>query len=190
MPSSSTSRRRSSARRCCACGQPLRKKLVTVVLDTPTHYVWRRRHSPSRTSRPASSRRRLGFQGRARCVGLGYLRGPAAHAHHAGTPLTVDLGQAVPATGLGTTGRRRPDAGASGAQRGPDDDRLPGADRPDRTPPSPQGRSRLVCAALLAWAPAAWATVDVDALWDFGRPAVSEERFRARLAVTWDGTTR
>jgi glycine cleavage system aminomethyltransferase T len=34
-----------------------------------------------------------------RCVALGYLRGPAAAAPHAGTPVTVDLwGEAVVAT--------------------------------------------------------------------------------------------
>ena len=43
----------------------------------------------------------------------------------------------------------------------------------------------LAAAAVFASA-SARATVDVDAMWDFGRPAVSEERFRARLAVTWD----
>jgi hypothetical protein len=41
----------------------------------------------------------LGPTDAGRCVGLGDLRGSAAHAVHAGTPRTMDLrGESVPAT--------------------------------------------------------------------------------------------
>ncbi len=47
---------------------------------------------------------------------------------------------------------------------------------------SPALPTRLLAALACALAPAvAFAAVDVDALWDFGRPEVSEQRFRAAL---------
>ena len=82
-----------------AQGQPLRKRLVIVVLDDPAHYAWGG-EALALAGQAAGelSSAGWGFAAR-RCVGLAYLRGPAAHAHHAGTPLTVDLwGEAVPAT--------------------------------------------------------------------------------------------
>lgn len=41
-------------------------------------------------------------------------------------------------------------------------------------------RCLLATAAAVAWLPAA--ALDLDALWDFGQPALSEQRFRAALA--------
>ncbi len=46
-------------------------------------------------------------------------------------------------------------------------------------------RAGLPLLALLALGSARGA-VDVDALWDFGQPASSEQRFRAALETTWD----
>ena len=43
-------------------------------------------------------------------------------------------------------------------------------------------RGSLALPALLLSATSAMATIDLDALWDFGKPTLSEERFRAALA--------
>ena len=101
MPSSSTSRPTSSARPRCskAQGRPLRKKLVTVVLDSPAHYVWGGEALAIGGQAVGElSSAGWGFHA-GRCVGLGYLRGDAAQAAHAGTPIDVDLwGEPVAAT--------------------------------------------------------------------------------------------
>nr|MBP6777938.1 FAD-dependent oxidoreductase [Piscinibacter sp.] len=82
-----------------AQGRPLRKKLVTVVLDDPAHYVWGG-EALAIGSQPIGEISSAGWGFAAgRCVGLGYLRDAAAQVEHRGTPLTVDLwGAAVAAT--------------------------------------------------------------------------------------------
>ena len=79
-----------------AQGQPLRKKLVTVVLDAPEHWVWGG-EALSLGGVGVGELSSAGWSVEAgRCVGLGYLRGDAALLAHAGTPLGVDLwGEAV-----------------------------------------------------------------------------------------------
>jgi 4-methylaminobutanoate oxidase (formaldehyde-forming) len=78
-------------------GQPLRKKLVRVVLDSADDYVWG--GEPvilnGETVGELSS---AGWSPRAgACVGLAYVRGAAANLAHPGTPAQVDLwGERVP----------------------------------------------------------------------------------------------
>jgi len=81
-----------------AQGQPLRKKLVTVVLDAPDPWVWggeALRHDGAPVGELAS----VGWSPAANaCIGLAYLRGALANQTHAGTPVEVDLwGEPVPA---------------------------------------------------------------------------------------------
>ncbi len=82
-----------------ALGQPLRKKLITVVLDAREPYVW----GGEALSIEGESVGELTSAGwgyaAGRCIGLAYLRGTAANQVHAGTPLTIDLwGEPVGAT--------------------------------------------------------------------------------------------
>ena len=82
-----------------AQGQPLRKKLVSVVLDSAADYVW----GGEALSTGAEVVGELSSAGwgfiAGRCIGLGYLRGAAANAAHQGTPISVDLwGQPAAAT--------------------------------------------------------------------------------------------
>ena len=79
--------------------QPLAKKLVTIVVDSDTAYAWGGEAlvlAGSSVGEIASA----GWSDEAgRCIGLGYLRGSAAQADHAGTPVTIDLwGEPVAAT--------------------------------------------------------------------------------------------
>ena len=79
-----------------ARGQPLRKKLVTIVLDDPAAHAW----GGETVSVGGESVGELSSVGwgwaASHCVALGYLRGDAAAVAHAGTPVTVDLwGEAV-----------------------------------------------------------------------------------------------
>ena len=80
-------------------GQPLRKKLVTVVLDAPEPYAWGG-EALSIDGTPVGELASVGWSPKARaCVALAYVRGAAAQQAHAGTPVAVDLwGEAVPAT--------------------------------------------------------------------------------------------
>ena len=74
-----------------ARGQPLRKKLVTLVLDDPAAYAW----GGEALSLGGELVGELSWAA-CRCVALGYVRGDAAAMPHAGTPVTVDLwGEAV-----------------------------------------------------------------------------------------------
>lgn len=74
-----------------AQGQPLRKKLVTVVFDDPAVYAWGG-ETLLLDGQPAGELSSVGFSLKAQaCVGLGYLRGAAAQQPHAGTPVQVDL---------------------------------------------------------------------------------------------------
>jgi len=82
-----------------AQGQPLRKKLVSVVLDDPSVWVW----GGEPIAIDGHSVGELGSAGwspqAGACVALGYLRGDAANRAHAGTPVTIDLfGEVVTAT--------------------------------------------------------------------------------------------
>ncbi len=74
-----------------ARGQPLRKRLLKVVLDDPAAYAWGG-ETLLIDGRPVGelSSAGWGFQAGA-CVGLGYARGAAALQPHAGTPAQVDL---------------------------------------------------------------------------------------------------
>jgi 4-methylaminobutanoate oxidase (formaldehyde-forming) len=80
-------------------GQPLRKKLVTVVLDSAEPYAWGG-EALLIDGRPVGELSSVGWSPKARaCVALAYLRGDAAQRAHAGTPVEVDLwGEAVAAT--------------------------------------------------------------------------------------------
>jgi 4-methylaminobutanoate oxidase (formaldehyde-forming) len=81
-----------------ARGQPLRKKLLSVVFDRPEPYAWGG-ETMLIDGEPVGelSSAGWGFQAGA-CVALGYVRGPAALQVHEGTPLEVDLwGERVPA---------------------------------------------------------------------------------------------
>jgi 4-methylaminobutanoate oxidase (formaldehyde-forming) len=79
-----------------AQGRPLRKKLVTIVLDDPAAYAWGG-ESIVIGGQPVGELSSAGWGWAAgRCVALGYVRGDAAALAHAGTPVTVDLwGEAV-----------------------------------------------------------------------------------------------
>jgi glycine cleavage system aminomethyltransferase T/glycine/D-amino acid oxidase-like deaminating enzyme len=82
-----------------ARGEPLRKKLVTVVLGSDRHYAWGG-EALLLDGTPVGELASVGWSPKAgACVGLGYLRGDAAQRAHAGTPLHVDLwGDPVAAT--------------------------------------------------------------------------------------------
>jgi glycine cleavage system aminomethyltransferase T len=80
-----------------AHGRPLRKKLVSVVLDDPAHYAWGG-EALSLDGQAVGELSSAGWGLRAgRCMGLAWLRGDAALQPHAGTAMQLDLwGQAVP----------------------------------------------------------------------------------------------
>ena len=74
-----------------ALGQPLRKKLLTFVLADSADYVWGG-EAVLIDGQPAGELSSAGWSLRAgACVGLGYVRGPAAQRLHAGTPVAIDL---------------------------------------------------------------------------------------------------
>ena len=79
--------------------QPLRKKLVTVVLADPAAYAWGG-ETLFVDDRPVGELGSVGWSPRAgSCVGLAYVRGDAAARPHAGTPFEVDLwGERINAT--------------------------------------------------------------------------------------------
>ena len=82
-----------------AKSQPLRKKLITVVLATPDAYAWGGEGIviDGETVGELTS---VGWSPRANaCVGMGYARGAAAMRTHAGTPVQIELwGKLVVAT--------------------------------------------------------------------------------------------
>jgi glycine cleavage system aminomethyltransferase T/glycine/D-amino acid oxidase-like deaminating enzyme len=80
-------------------GQPLRKKLVIIVLDSAEHYVWGG-ETVLIDGAPAGELTSAGWSPKAKaCVALAYLRDDAARRAHAGTTVAVDLwGEPVPAT--------------------------------------------------------------------------------------------
>ena len=72
-------------------GQPLRKTLVTVVLDNPGDYVWGG-ESILLDGQTVGEMVSAGWSfAAATCVGLGYVRGEGATRLHTGTPALVDL---------------------------------------------------------------------------------------------------
>ena len=74
-----------------AKSQPLKKKLVTVVLDSPTAYAWGGEGIvfDDETVGELTS---VGWSLKANaCIGLGYVRGVAARRTHAGTPMHIEL---------------------------------------------------------------------------------------------------
>ena len=82
-----------------AQGQPLRKKLVTIVLDSAAHYAWGG-EALLLDGVPVGELSSVGWSPKANaCVALAYVRGDAAQQAHAGTRVEIDLwGEAVPAT--------------------------------------------------------------------------------------------
>jgi glycine cleavage system aminomethyltransferase T len=86
-----------------ARGAPLRKKLVTVVLDSAAHYAWGG-EALRIDGVPVGELASVGWSPKAQaCVGLGYLRGDAAQRRHAGSAIEVELwGVAVGATAWDT----------------------------------------------------------------------------------------
>ncbi len=81
-----------------AQGQPLRKKLVTVVLDSADVYAWGG-EAVLIDGLPVGELSSVGWSPKAgACVGLSYVRGEAALRPHAGTAVAVDLwGEPMPA---------------------------------------------------------------------------------------------
>ena len=74
-----------------ARGQPLRKKLLSFVFDSPEAYAWGGEAIvfDGQTVGELSS---VGWSPRAAaCIGLGYVRGDAAQRAHQGTPMQIDL---------------------------------------------------------------------------------------------------
>jgi 4-methylaminobutanoate oxidase (formaldehyde-forming) len=83
-----------------ARGQPLRKKLVSVVFSDPLVYAWGG-ESLLLDDAPAGELSSVGFSPLAgACVGLGYVRGAAANRAHAGTPAQILLWGERVAVGL------------------------------------------------------------------------------------------
>jgi len=82
-----------------AQGQPLRKKLVTIVLDSPAPYAWGG-EALLLDGTPVGELASVGWSPKANaCVALAYVRGDAAQRVHAGTPVEIDLwGEVVGAT--------------------------------------------------------------------------------------------
>ncbi len=79
--------------------QPLRKKLITVVMDSPDAYAWGGEGIviDGETVGELTS---VGWSPKANaCVGMGYARGAAAQRTHAGTKMQIELwGELVAAT--------------------------------------------------------------------------------------------
>jgi 4-methylaminobutanoate oxidase (formaldehyde-forming) len=72
-------------------GQPLRKKLVTIVLDAPEVYAWGG-EAILVEGQSVGEISSVGWSLQAgRCVGLGYVRGALAQVAHAGTPAAIAL---------------------------------------------------------------------------------------------------
>ena len=82
-----------------ARGEPLRQKLVMIVLDAPDAYAWGG-ETVLLDGRPVGELSSAGWSPRANaCVALAYLRSDVAQAAHAGTPVSIDLwGEPVAAT--------------------------------------------------------------------------------------------
>jgi glycine cleavage system aminomethyltransferase T len=86
-----------------AQGQPLRKKLVTIVLNSSHHYAWGG-EALSIAGQAAGELASVGWSPKAdACVALAYVRGDAARRAHAGTVVEIDLwGEPVAASAWDT----------------------------------------------------------------------------------------
>ncbi len=74
-----------------AQGQPLRKKLVSIVLDDPAVWIWGG-ESMAINGEGVGELGSAGWSPHAgACVALAYVRGAAAQRAHRGTPVTIDL---------------------------------------------------------------------------------------------------
>ena len=72
-------------------GRPLRKKLVTMVLQDPSAYVWGG-ETLLLDGVPVGEISSAGYSPLAgACVGLGYVRGPGAQRAHDGTAAQIEL---------------------------------------------------------------------------------------------------
>jgi glycine cleavage system aminomethyltransferase T/glycine/D-amino acid oxidase-like deaminating enzyme len=72
-------------------GQPLRKKLVSLVLHSPSAYAWGG-ETIVLDGEPVGEISSAGYSPLAgACVALGYVRGPHANRPHAGTPASITL---------------------------------------------------------------------------------------------------
>jgi glycine cleavage system aminomethyltransferase T len=72
-------------------GQPLRKKLVTLVLDSPDVFVWGG-ESIVVNGETVGEISSVGWSPKAgACVALGYVRGAASAVVHTGTPAHLEL---------------------------------------------------------------------------------------------------
>ena len=80
-----------------AQGQPLRKKLVTLVFDSAEDYAWGG-EAISIAGATVGEISSVGWSPKAgACVALGYVRGAAANQSHNGSPAEIDLwGEAAP----------------------------------------------------------------------------------------------
>jgi glycine cleavage system aminomethyltransferase T len=79
--------------------KPLRKKLVTLVLQDAAAYAWGG-ETILLSGEPAGELSSAGYSPLARaCVALGYVRGDAANQPHGGTPAEILLwGERIPVT--------------------------------------------------------------------------------------------
>jgi glycine cleavage system aminomethyltransferase T/glycine/D-amino acid oxidase-like deaminating enzyme len=74
-----------------AQGQPVRKKLVSVVLSSPQHYAWGG-EALLMAGAPVGELSSVGWSPKAgACVALAYVRGEAAQRTHVGTAVEIDL---------------------------------------------------------------------------------------------------
>ena len=74
-----------------ALGQPLRKRLVTLVFDSPAHWAWGG-EAIVLDGRQVGEITSVGWSPKAAaCVALGYVRGATANQAHAGTPAGIEL---------------------------------------------------------------------------------------------------
>ena len=79
--------------------QPLKKKLVTIVINFPDVYAWGG-ESIVIDNETVGELTSVGWSPRANaCVGMGYVRGTAAQRVHTGTPMQIELwGERIAAT--------------------------------------------------------------------------------------------
>jgi glycine cleavage system aminomethyltransferase T len=82
-----------------AQGRPLKKKLLSFMLDDPAAWIWGG-EAILVDGEPVGELSSAGWSLAAgRCIGLGYVRGEAAQRVHAGTPVQIELwGRAIGAT--------------------------------------------------------------------------------------------
>jgi 4-methylaminobutanoate oxidase (formaldehyde-forming) len=82
-----------------ALGQPLRKRLVSLVFDSAAHWAWGG-EAIVLGGRQVGEISSVGWSPKAgACVALGYVRGSAANQSHAGTPAAIELwGETVAVT--------------------------------------------------------------------------------------------